>query len=180
VLVADYVDHTARRWADALARAGFIVHRCRPIDIGPALLQAYQPHVLVVAVSRLRSPISYSDLEGRQVPVIIVSADPDDRGRTSQFGCARVLPRPAKIGSMLESVRSVLGSSWNETRESPRLNACGARERSVGPVLRARSKQLCDRSLDLRRQAAALVTAAQSLAHPWLAVEDGSPRWWTD
>jgi hypothetical protein len=65
--VADYVDHTARLWAEGLARIGYVVHCCRPADIRPALLQAYRTDILILAVSRVRGAIEYEDLEGHRV-----------------------------------------------------------------------------------------------------------------
>jgi DNA-binding response OmpR family regulator len=163
VLVADYVDHTARSWSDALAHAGFVVHCCRPLDVRPALLQAYRTQALILAISCLRTPISYSDLDGRRVPVIVVSADPNDRRRASGFGCELILPRPTRAANVVQAVRGVLGAAATETPRPPQALAWTAREWSSGSALRARSRQLCDHAFDLRRRAAELLTAAEGL-----------------
>jgi hypothetical protein len=132
----------------------------------PALLQAYRPEVLILAVSRLRSPVSYSNLEGRRLPVIVVSADPGDRGRASQFGCAMILQRPARGAQLVDAVRRVLGiaddsPSWPV---HPALHWIG-KERLTSSTLRAQSRQLCDQALDLRRRAAELVASAKTYAY---------------
>lgn len=94
VIVADYVDHTSRAWIDALNRFGYVAHSCRPIDVRPALLHSYRARLIVLAVSRVRQPLDFKNLEGRTIPVVIVTADPHDGGREAEFGCEAVLLRP--------------------------------------------------------------------------------------
>lgn len=161
VLVADYVDHTARLWAEGLARVGYVVHCCRPVDIRPALLQAYRPDLLILAVSRVRGAIEYEDLEGRRVPVIVVSANPNDHGRMSEYGCAAILLRPASLHSLLDTVRAVLPKRSADFAAPDRISTD---RRSPGWLLRKRSRELCDVASDLRRQALDLAEISRKIA----------------
>ena len=168
VLVADYVDHNAHVWVTALTRAGYLARCCRPVDVRPSLLQAYGTELLILAVSHVRGPASYADVEGRRVPVVVVSADPKDRGRAPEVGCDAILLRPVAVSRLVDEVRAVLGAPMSAARARSSRQSSGfahsAGDGSArGPVLRAKSQRLCAHAIDLRRQAGELCACSQRL-----------------
>jgi hypothetical protein len=180
--VADYVDHSARLWAAALTRAGYLTKICRPVDVRPSLLQAFATELLIVAVSHVRGPTSYADVEGRRVPVILVSADPKDRCRAQEVGCAAILLRPVTVSNLIDEVRTVLGAPASRARVSSAGKRSGwansADGRSAkGSMLRAKSQQLCAQAVDLRRQSLKRCAYSYRLLHrPERSDVEGPPR----
>ena len=167
VLVADYVDHTARAWVSALSRLGYAAQACRPVDVRPALLQSHRTQLLVLAISRLRHPLEFKNLDGQTIPVLAVTADPADRGREDEIGCQGILLRPVPASVLLRHVREILGlppaaERASESRVplsargliafSSALRETAERLSSQASLLRAQSLELCACSTGLLQE----------------------------
>ena len=153
VLVADYVAHTARVWVDALARSGYVAHGCTPGDLRPALLQSCRTRLIILAVSHLRHAVEFKDLEGRVIPVLVVTAHPDDVGREREYGCECILLRPVSVANLLQRVRAILGTGGRLERNSSDGSACGRDQLMCSSALRATSDRLRAQAATLRKQA---------------------------
>jgi DNA-binding response OmpR family regulator len=154
VIIADFVDRSARILSDALVADGYRTICCRPVDVRRELLKAAGADLLVVAVSRFPL-VPYARPGGKAIPVLLISADRHDRHRGREISAAGVLVRPVLGETLVEHVRNLIGPARRETAPASVL---------YGKRLDGRSAAgLREKARLLRRDAAVLRRAARAL-----------------
>jgi hypothetical protein len=133
--------------------------------VRPALLQSYGTQLLVLAISRLRHPLEFKNLDGRTIPVLAVTANPADRGREEETGCAGILLRPVPASVLLQHVREVLGipPAAERTTVEGRVALTGRDSLAFSSALRETAKRLCAHASLLCTQALELCACSTAL-----------------
>ena len=105
VLLIEPDADSARTYSESLQRAGFHVETTVTDD---EVRRELAPDVVVLSLARAERSMPHVFAHGRPVPRIVLSSEPSDAARASEFNCAGILIRPVMYDHLVTLVRRIL------------------------------------------------------------------------
>jgi DNA-binding NtrC family response regulator len=104
VLLIEPDADSATTYSESLRRAGFHVVTATDDEVRREPV----PDVVVLSLARADRSMPHVFAHGRSVPRIVLSSEPSDAARASEFNCAGILIRPVMYDHLVTLVRRVL------------------------------------------------------------------------